>query len=159
MDSRVAVVVSFALRANVARPVKMPMQLQSSPYSIAPVDYYKRYKRNIEIHNATQDKSYLFYAALELRYAIESVLFYYLWILRGRHLTKKQRNIWRAKDLRKEILEIDRHFPWRLDFISLLSYMGSEFAQTVKPDFEQLTESWACLGQYLHAQKIPLIRK
>jgi len=130
------------------------MQLQSSPYSIVPVAYYERYKRNIETHNATQDKSYLFYASLELRYTIESVFFCYLWILSDCKLSEKQKKIWRAKDLKKEILEIDPHFPFRLDFIPLVSYMSNEFAQTAKPDFELLTDSWSHLGYYLHARKV-----
>ena len=61
--------------------------------------------------------------------------------------------------MKKEILEIDPHFPFRLDFIALVSYMGREFAQTVKPDFGLLTDSWSRLGYYLHAQKVVVTHK
>ena len=47
----------------------------STEYGISPVDYWHRFKRNVEHHNATQDRAFLFYAALECRFTIEAVMF------------------------------------------------------------------------------------
>lgn len=129
------------------------MSLRSSTYDFSPVAYYKRFKRNIELHNSTQDKSHLFYAALELRYTIESILFYYLQLTNGADLSVAQRKLWRGHDLGKEIEKVDPHFAHRLEFISMLAYMDSQFAEIVKPDFKILSKTWSRLGDYLHAQK------
>ena len=139
--------------------MRVPANLKSSPYGFSPSEYLIRCKSNVELHNQTQNKAYLFYAALELRFTIESVMFYYLWILNKKRLTKSQQKLWHAQDLKREILEIDPLFPYRLDFIALAAYLGGDLDKTVKPDFGLLTKSWAKLGNYLHSQKHPLSNK
>lgn len=126
---------------------------QMPNYNISPVGYWKRFRRDIEIHNATQDRSYLFYAALELRYTIEAILFYYLSLVGDRTLPKSVRKLYNAKNLKLAIIQYDPLFLYKLDFVEMCHFYRRELQGFVKPDIDLLSDVYGDLGNYLHAQK------
>jgi hypothetical protein len=134
-------------------------ELISSPYPITPIGYFKRYIRNIDRHNDEQDKSYLLYAALELRFTIESLLFHYLHALNDGDLSKSQKQLYRPQDLRKAILEADPLFLVKLEFADMCSFFNNMISAKLRPDVNLLSSVHGRLGDWLHAEYTPICRK
>lgn len=122
-------------------------------YPISPIGYWKRHKQNVEEHNATQDRRFLFYAALEMRFTIEAILFEYLWAVSKKDLSKSEQKLYSAKTLKAAILSVDPLFQQKLDFVDMCSYYGDDFKRFVKPDLNMLSEVYGLLGAFLHVQK------
>jgi hypothetical protein len=131
----------------------------SSPYPITPIAYFKRYIRNIDSHNETQEKCHLIYAALELRFTIEALLFSYLHALNGGELTKSQQNLYRPKDLKKAILSVDPLFLVKLEFADMASFMNRLTSSQLRPDIDLLSLVHGKLGDWLHAEYSAVVRR
>jgi hypothetical protein len=131
----------------------------SSTYPITPIAYYKRYIGNIESHNSTQDKSFLLYAALELRFTIESLLFYYLHATNGGNLSKAQKKLYRPADLKNAILQVDPLFLVKFEFADMCNFFNGSISSELKPDIVLLCRTHGRLGAWLHAEYSPLKNK
>ncbi|HEY1170539.1 MAG TPA: hypothetical protein VGH19_04145 [Verrucomicrobiae bacterium] len=131
-------------------------QKNSSPYPVTPIAYYKRFIRNVNLHNQGQDKSYLLYAALELRYTIEALLFYYLHALSEGDLSKSKQKLYRPQDLRQAILAADPLFLVKLEFADMCAYFDDSISSQLRPDIALLTSIHGRLGDWLHAEYSPL---
>ncbi len=140
-------------------PPKIMAETKSSPYPITPIAYYERFIRNINRHNQEQDKSYLLYAALELRYTIEALLFYYLHALNQGNLSKNKQKLYRPQDLRQAILATDPLFLAKLEFADMCAYFNDSISSQLRPDIDLLTRIHGRLGDWLHAEYSPLQSK
>jgi hypothetical protein len=131
----------------------------SSPYPITPIAYFKRYIRNIDLHNETQEKCHLIYASLELRFTIEALLFSYLHALNGGELTQSQQKLYRPKDLKKAILSVDPLFLVKLEFVDMASFMNRLTSSQLRPDIDLLSLVHGKLGYWLHAEYSAVVRR
>ena len=121
-------------------------------YGTSAYDYWDR-SRSI-LGAFEQSRHQLFYAAYELRCAIESFLFDYLVFLRDGDLSAKLRKLYLAKDLKVEILNIDPHFTKRIEFENLVHQaMGLIVINIPTPDLTRLGELYGKIGAYMHIQK------
>lgn len=99
-------------------------------------------------------KECIWYAALELRLGIEVRLQQYLDAAsRGRKLSKKQRQAWKAKDLRAQLLELDTHAAQEGRYAVFFPRSGPviEGASLLyTPVTEELVDHCDRLGELLH---------
>jgi hypothetical protein len=95
------------------------------------------------------------YAALELRNAIERLLFEYLVIIHGgENVSKKMEKEYRAYSLRKRIENVEPEFQKKIEYMDLmLRAVGMTVA--VVPDVDALSTLYSRLNDYLHAWKRP----
>ena len=101
-----------------------------------------------------QSRHQLFYAAYELRCAMEVFLFEYLEFLRDGDLTAKLRKLYSEKDLKAAILKIEPHFTKRIEFSNLIHRaMGLDVVNIPVPDLARLAEYYGRIGGYMHIQK------
>jgi len=95
------------------------------------------------------------YAALELRCCIERTLFEYLVLMKRSDLPGTMEKLYRAKDLKKTILEEDPDFLKKVEFMNLLIAATGAPVRMVIPDLDRLGSLYGQLNDYLHAPKRP----
>jgi hypothetical protein len=121
-------------------------------YETSMYGYWDRSRRIIS--QIEQCRHQLFYAAYELRCAIEAFLYDYLHFLREGESSNKLKKLYSAKDLKIAILKIDPHFERRIEFDNLMHEgMGLDHIRIPSPDLTQLSNLYGRLGGYMHIQK------
>lgn len=95
------------------------------------------------------------YSALELRNAIERLLFEYLVIIQGgENVSKKMENEYSADNLKKRIEAVEPELQKKIEYMNLmLRAIGAPPA--VVPDLKVLSDLYARINNYLHAWKRP----
>ena len=95
------------------------------------------------------------YSALELRNAIERLLFEYLVIIHGgENVSKSMENQYSADSLRKRIEDVEPELQKKIEYMNLaLRALGGPLA--VVPDLNALSNLYSRLNNYLHAWKRP----
>ena len=99
----------------------------------------------------------LIYSALDTRLCIERTLFEYFVIINNKELSRKMEKLYRATDLKREILQEEPEFFRKLEFIRLLAPFCGINEPIVPPDLELLSSSYGLIGGYLHAPKRPQV--
>ncbi len=121
-------------------------------YTTSAYGYWDRSRRILS--QFEQSRHALFYAAYELRCAIEAFLYDYLYFLHDGDLSKNLRKLYSTGDLRAEILKFDPHFEKRIEFDNLVhEAMGVGVVKIPVPDLPRLGRLYGALSQYVHIQK------
>lgn len=94
------------------------------------------------------------YSALELRNAIERLLFEYLVIIQGEEVSKKLEKEYRADSLRKRIEDIEPELQKKIEFSNLLLF-AIDMKPAIVPDLGALSDLYSRINNYLHAWKRP----
>ena len=102
------------------------------------------------------DRSYLFYAALELRICIERFLFEYLVTMNTDEIKiETYMKEYRIKNLSNAIIEAEPEFDKKLEYTNFyLATIGADFQMQI-PDKDKLNSYYGKLGNYLHSFKKP----
>jgi hypothetical protein len=124
-------------------------------YGITAVDYLTRALRLCEGYSIDGEVCRFMYAALELRCCIERTLFEYLALMKWENLSQTMEKLYRAKDLRKTILDEDPDFLKKQEFINLLAKTADRPERVVIPDLDLLSSFYGQLNGYVHALKRP----
>ena len=103
--------------------------------------------------SAAENRNILFYCALELRCAIERVLFEYLSHIRSGSLAKNESKLWSAETLKAAIFTIEPEFSKKIEFLNLVLKARDIKTQFSVPDLEKISRDYGLLNNYLHAQK------
>lgn len=121
-------------------------------YDTSMYGYWVRSRRIVS--QFEQCRHQLFYAAYELRCAIEAFLYDYLHFLREEESSKKLKKLYLAKDLKIAILKFDPNFEKRIEFDNLVhEAMGIYHIKIPSPDLTQLSNLYGKLGGYMHIRK------
>jgi hypothetical protein len=136
------------------------------------ISFNAHFRRALEMltSNVTRNgKSFphaLYYAALELRIAIERVLWELMALPKateGRidELSRNEIKLYRPKEIWQKMLSIDPLLEKRLAFLGILCKVDSKLLQSTKevirepnfemPDINKLDELYGRIGSYLHA--------
>ncbi len=124
-------------------------------YGITAVDYLTRAFQLRQGYSIDGEVCRFIYAALELRCCIERTLFEYLVLMKRNGLPKTMEKLYRAKDLKKTILEEDQDFLRKLDYMNLLCEAGGRPERIAIPDLDKLGPLYGQLNDYVHAPKRP----
>ena len=109
----------------------------------------------LDKHVKENPLQYALYAALELRNAIERLLFEYLVLIHGaENVSKKMENIYTAKELHKRIDAVEPELEQKISFMNLF-LRANGLPPAVVPDLTALTRLYGQLNNYLHAWKRP----
>lgn len=111
--------------------------------------YYGRANTNIALFETTGEGQHLIYAALELRMAIERLLFQYLTLL-DTNLRSSPTGLYQVKNLKARILKLEPYFLSKIDFVNLYFQAFNNPTQFAKPDLDTLNRLYGKLGGYLH---------
>ena len=134
------------------------MKMNFDNFEITADAYYKRAAVIIDQFNRTLNPSFLFYAVLEFRFCIERLLFEYIVILsKGdmSRISKSMEKLYRAKNLKDQILELEPDFVCKIQFINLFFEAIGAQAKMKTPDLDSFEKLYGQLGDYLHAPKRP----
>ncbi|MBA7653641.1 hypothetical protein ES703_61498 [subsurface metagenome] len=129
--------------------------MNNQEYDVTFGGYYWRGKQNFEAYSKLGAKTNLFYSALEYRSCIERLLFEHLALLNLSDLPKKFLKLYRAKDLRYAILDIEPEFLRKLEYINIMFEAIGVSNRVFIPDLDNLNGFYGRLGDYLHALKEP----
>ena len=121
-------------------------------YSTSPFAYWERSRELLNEFEQSRHK--LFYSAYELRCAIESFLYDYLYFLRDGQLSKSLKKLYLAERLKNAIRELEPDFEQRITFNNLVhSAMGMDVINISIPDLDKLGEFYGRIGAFMHVQK------
>lgn len=126
--------------------------MSSSEYTIDAEAYLARASEAIA---EARDSRFIFYAAFELRCAIERLLFEYIILCSPSGIGRKKENLYRARDLIAEIEKIEPNFLKKLEFINVLLGVIPESVKIVIPNLEKLKGYYGKTNDLLHAHKRP----
>ena len=129
--------------------------MKTNEYDITTGGYYWRGKENLVAVEKLRTKPNLFYAGWEFRCCIERILFEHLALLKVEGLSKSFEKLYRAKDIRREILEMEPEFYEKLKFMNIFFEALSMPDRVFIPDLDILNSIYGKLGSYLHSQKRP----
>jgi hypothetical protein len=94
------------------------------------------------------------YAALELRNAIERLLFEYLVLIHGENVSKKMEKEYSADNLSKRIEAVEPELQKKIEYMNLM-LRAVNMPLAVVPDLDALSNLYSRLNNYLHAWKRP----
>jgi hypothetical protein len=86
------------------------MELNFNSFEITADAYYERAAMILGQVDRTQNPALLFYAALEFRFCIERLLFEYIVLLSKTKMSKSVEKLYRAKNLKKQIMDFNELF-------------------------------------------------
>ena len=111
-----------------------------------------------KVIKAAQEFREIFYAALELRFAIERLCFEYLVLLtyKKRPLSKKEKKLFRPEDILKRIEKEEPYLNKMLPFINEIFRLHGLDSHVEPLDAQWLKTSYGRLNNFLHARKEPL---
>jgi hypothetical protein len=116
--------------------------------------YFDRANENLIRFDKTHNASFLLYAALEFRMAIERYLFMWLVTIQP-NLSKNLRNLYLAKSLKQAVLKIEPEFSLKLEYAKAFCEAANLQIAFTSPSLDELNEIYGQLGTYLHAIKDP----
>jgi hypothetical protein len=121
-------------------------------YSTSAYSYWDRSRRLLNAFE--QARHQLFYAAYELRCAIEAFLYDYLYFLHDGQLSKENLKKYLEKDLKKAIRKFEPDFEKRIEFDNILhAVMGLSIIEIPVPDLDRLGYLYGRIGGFMHIQK------
>lgn len=121
-------------------------------YSTAAYAYWDRSRRLL--NDFEQSRHKLFYAAYELRCAIEAFLYDYLYFLREGQLSKALKKLYLAAHLKHAIYDLEPDFEQRIAFNNLIhDAMGFGVVNIPVPDLDELGKFYGHIGAFMHIQK------
>jgi hypothetical protein len=121
-------------------------------YSISTYSYWDRSRQLL--NDFEQSRHKLFYAAYELRCAIEAFLYDYLYFLHDGPLPPNLNKLYLAKRLSKAIHDLEPDFERRIEFNNLVhAAMGLSVIQIPVPDLDHLGSLHGRIGAFMHIQK------
>ena len=94
------------------------------------------------------------YAALELRNAIERLLFEYLVLIHGEKISKNLEKEYRADSLSRRIEAVEPELQKKIEYMNLM-LRAVDMPLAVVPNLDALSNLYGCLNNYLHAWKRP----
>lgn len=131
------------------------MEMNFNSFEITADAYYTRAAMILGQFDRTQNPALFFYAALEFRFCIERLLFEYIVVLSKAKMSKSVEKLYRAKNLKEQILEIEPDFVDKIRFINLFfDAIGTQGKMKI-PDLDLFEKFYGQLGDYLHAPKRP----
>jgi hypothetical protein len=121
-------------------------------YSTSAYSYWDRSRRLL--NDFEQSRHKLFYAAYELRCAIEAFLYDYLYFLRDGQLSKALKKLYLAEHLKQAIYDLEPDFEKRIEFNNLVhAAIGLNIIEIPIPDLDMLGSLYGRLGGFMHIQK------
>jgi hypothetical protein len=121
-------------------------------YNISAFAYWNRSRELLNEFEQSRHK--LFYSAYELRCAIESFLYDYLYFLRDGQFSKSLKKLYLAEHLKNAIRELEPDFEQRIAFNNLIHLaMGLDVVNIPVPDLDRLGELYGRIGAFMHVQK------
>lgn len=122
-------------------------------YPISVDAFWVRARKLLDEAANTGNAALIFYATLELRFAIENFLRSYLELVApNRQFNYK--TLYAAKKLGQEILKQEPQFEEKIQFLSLaLKFLDTRGLERV--DFNRLSKLYGVIGDYLHAPFSP----
>jgi hypothetical protein len=127
--------------------------MPSDQYNIDAEAYLARAS---EAMDGYRDSRFIFYAAFELRCAIERLLFEYLVLISSPDgISRKKENLYSAKDFMAEIERTEPKFIKKLEFINIMLDVFPNSVLIVMPDLGRLKSYYGSTNNLLHAHKRP----
>ena len=121
-------------------------------YNVSAFAYWNRSRELL--NEFEQSRHRLFYSAYELRCAIESFLYDYLYFLRDGQLSKSLKKLYLAEHLKNAIRELEPDFEQRIAFNNLIHLaMGLDVVNIPVPNLDKLGELYGRIGAFMHVQK------
>ncbi len=111
-----------------------------------------------KIFKAAQEFREVFYAALELRFAIERLCFEYLVLLthEKRILSKKEKKLFRPEDILRRIEKEEPFLNKKILFVNEIFRLHGKDSHVEPLDTKWLKMAYGKLNAFLHARKEPL---
>jgi hypothetical protein len=123
-------------------------------YSVSAFEYFNRARENIDA--AKQNRHYLFYAALETRFLIETILREYLVSLRGMESSRGACEYYEPNRTIKAIQQAAKqYFVEKVQFVNVLLESGGVTGRLPVPDFAAFRSHYKALNNYLHTRYLP----
>jgi len=121
-------------------------------YNVSAFAYWNRSRELL--NEFEQSRHRLFYSAYELRCAIESFLYDYLYFLRDGQLSKSLKKLYLAEHLKNAIRELEPDFEQLIAFNNLIHLaIGLDVVNIPVPNLDKLGELYGRIGAFMHVQK------
>lgn len=122
-------------------------------YSVSAFEYFNRAHEKIAASKT--HRHYLFYAALETRFLIETILREYLVTLKDFGSSRAASDHYRPTSVIKEIEAAEPYFADKVHFANVLLQASEVANQLPIPDLQLFRSYYEALHKYLHTQHLP----